>query len=170
VAPGAEARVKAVLDTSFWVMAYRADVAANCLDLFDMVPPRAVEAEIAENDPLFPNGEFPYATLFRQLRDRMSNPPDPEPPPLDVLGAGEAAVIPLARLLGVPALINEAKAKKFAVNSGIDVITVPTTIVALFSRGVISNRAAWRKLELIEPNTAAEIIQDAASALSFLGA
>jgi hypothetical protein len=39
-------RVLAVLDTSFWVAAYRAEVAANCLDLFEIVVPHAVEAEI----------------------------------------------------------------------------------------------------------------------------
>jgi hypothetical protein len=135
-----------------------------------LVPPRAVQEEIEENNPLFPSGEFPYATLFRHLRDKMTDPPDPEPPALTSLGRGEAAAIPLAQILDVPLLVNEAKAKKFATNAGLDVITVPTTIVVLYRTGVISNKAAWRKLELLKGNTAAEIIGDAAAALSALGA
>lgn len=150
--------------------AWRADVAANCLDLFDMIPPKAVEEEIQENDPLFPAGEFPYATLFRHLRDKMIDPPDPGPEPLHLLGHGERAAIPLALHLKVPLLVNEAKAKKYATNAGLTVITVPATIVVLYRHGVISNNAAWRKLELLKGNTAAEIIGDAAAALSALGA
>lgn len=42
----AAARVLAVLDTSFWVLGYRAEIAANCLDLFDIVVPNAVAQEI----------------------------------------------------------------------------------------------------------------------------
>jgi hypothetical protein len=151
-------------------MAWRADVAANCLDLFELVPPRAVQEEIEENDPLVPGGEFPYATLFRHLRDKVADPPVPEPTPLAIMGRGEAAAIPLAQSLGLPLLVNEAKAKKFATNVGVDVITVPATIVVLYRRGVISNKAAWRKLELVSANTAADIIRDAAAALAALGA
>ena len=163
-------RIRAVLETSFWVSAWRADVAANCLDLYDLIPPRAVEEEIAANDPRFPTGEFPYATLFRHLRDKMSDPPDPGPPPLDVFGAGEAAAIPLAAELSVPLLINESRARKYAANLGLVTITVPTTVVVLYRNRVISNMAAWRKLDLLKGNTAAEIIADAAAALTALGA
>lgn len=163
-------RIRAVVETSFWVSSWRADIAANCLDLFDMIPPRAVQEEIQENDPLFPSGEFPYATLFRHFRDKMTDPPNPEPKPLNLLGRGEAAAIPLAQLLEVPLLVNEAKAKKYATNVGLDVITVPATIVVLFHTGIISNKAAWRKLELLKGNTSPEIIGDAAAALSALGA
>jgi hypothetical protein len=151
-------------------MAYRAEVAGNCLDLYELIPPRAVEAEIRANDPLFPRREFPYATLFRQLLDKMTDPPDPEPPPLRDLGPGEAAAVALAKHLKAPVLVNERKAKKLATNLGVTVITVPTTIVVLFGQGVISGQAAWRKLDLIKGNTAPEIIQDSAAALAALGA
>jgi hypothetical protein len=140
------------------------------LDLFELVPPRAVQEEIEENDSLVPGGEFPYATLFRHLRDKMVDPPIPEPTPLAIMGPGEAAAIPLAHLLGVPLLVNEARAKKFATNAGVEVLTVPATIVVLYRRGVISNKAAWRKLELVSANTAPDIVRDAATALAALGA
>ncbi|HZV50824.1 MAG TPA: hypothetical protein VFD49_13775 [Candidatus Dormibacteraeota bacterium] len=163
-------RLRAVLDTSFWTAAWRADVAANCLDLFEIVVPRAVEDEIRANDPLFPRGEFPYATLFRHLRDKMLDPPDPEPERLPDLGRGEASALALAQALGVPVLVNEHRARKLAANLGIDTITVPAVIVALYGLGVISDRAAWRKLRLIEAITAAAIVHEAATALSALGA
>jgi hypothetical protein len=152
------------------VLAWRADVAANCLDLFEMIPPKAVESEIHEKDPLVPAGEFPYATLFRHFRDKMSDPPKPEPKPLNLFGPGEAAAIALAQKLELPLLVNEAKAMKYATNIGLIAITVPATIVVLYRNGIISNKAAWRKLELLQGNTAADIIGDAAAALSALGA
>jgi hypothetical protein len=159
-----------VLETSFWVMAARVDVAANCFDLFEIIPPAAVEAEIFAKDPLLPTGEFPYTTLFRHLRDKMVDPPNPEPSPVQALGPGEASALALAAELHLPLLVNEAKAKTFATNLGVPVITVPAVVVALFARGVISANAAWRKLELLEHNTAPEILEEAAAALSALGA
>ena len=36
-------RIVAVLETWFWIAAYQAEVAANCLDLFDIIIPQAVE-------------------------------------------------------------------------------------------------------------------------------
>jgi predicted nucleic acid-binding protein len=163
-------RVQAVLDTSFWVVAYRAEIAANCLDLFDVVVPGAVEAEIQANDPLVPRGEFPYATLFRHLRDKMTDPPDPEPLPLGDLGPGEAAAISLARHLGTALLVNERRALKIARNLGLAAIAIPETIVGVHHRGVISGQAARRKLTLIEHNTAADVLQPAFEALAALGA
>ena len=168
--PAAPARLSAVLDTSYWVLACRADIAANCLDLFEIIPPREVQREIETKDPLLPTGEFPYATLFRHLRDKMRDPPNPEPKPINALGPGEAAALALAQHLGTPVLVNEVKARNFAMNVGIGVITVPATIVTLYSAGVISSSASWRKLKLIEPNTAPVIIREAATVLAALGA
>ena len=73
-------RIHAVLDTSFWVAAYRAEVAANCLDLFEIIVPRAVEAELLAVQASAPGREYPYATLFRHLRQQMSDPPVEAPP------------------------------------------------------------------------------------------
>jgi hypothetical protein len=53
-----------VLDTSFWVLAYRAEIAANCLDIFDIVVPDALADEILSRDSRAPTREYPYTTLF----------------------------------------------------------------------------------------------------------
>lgn len=91
-------RARAVLDTSAWTAASRAEVSANLLDLFRLVAPRAVADEILARDPAFPGREYPYATLFRQLVPRMTMmQADRAPPPLAVFGPGEAAALALAQ-------------------------------------------------------------------------
>jgi predicted nucleic acid-binding protein len=151
-----------VLDTSAWVAAYRAEVAANLLDLFRMVVPQAVIDEVAARDPAFPAREYPYATLFRHLAERMTVVPAAEAPePLPVFGAGEAAALALARGRGCLVLVNEWRAAEHAANLGLRVVTIPTVIVRLHMAGVISRRAAHRKLDLIGPITSAGYLDEA---------
>jgi hypothetical protein len=164
--PGA--RFRSVLETSFWTAAYRAEVVANCLDLFEIVVPRAVEAEIRARDPAIPSREYPYATLFRHLRGQMADPPVDAPPPLTVFGPGEAEAISLAGHLHAPLLVNERPAAQFAERQGITVVSVPSVIITLRALGVISRRAARRKLDLIEPITAREIVREARLTLDAL--
>lgn len=161
-------RPQAILETSFWVAACRAEAAANCLDFFDLVVPIEVEAEIRAPQPDFPSREYLYTTLFRQLRDKMRDPPEDAPPPLRVLGKGEAAAIPLAQSLSAVLLINEYRGAEYAKNLGLQVVTVPSFIVALRNFDLISDRAARRKLELIAPITAPAYIREAQQLLDAL--
>jgi hypothetical protein len=162
------ARSLAVLETSFWIAAYHAEVVANCLDLFEIIVPRAVEQEILSRPPLAPRREYPYASLFRHLRTLMTDPPDAEPDPLLLFGPGEAAAIPLAQHLGVMLLINERRAATYAANLALRVVTVPAVIVTLRAEEIISDRAARTKLALIKPITADQIITSAQIALDAL--
>jgi predicted nucleic acid-binding protein len=157
-------RVLAVLDTSFWVLAYRAEIAANCLDLFEIVVPKAVAQEIMAGEAGVATREYPYATLFRHLQHELRTL-DVEVSPLGSFGPGEAEAIALAAQLGAVLLINEKPGMHYARNLGVDVATVPAVIVLLRSQGVISDRAARTKLGLIAANTARTIIEDAARAL-----
>lgn len=158
-------RVAAVLETSFWIAAYRAEVAANCLDLFDIIVPRAVEREILAVQHSAPQREYPYATLVRHLRNQMADPPEFTPTPLAIFGAGEAEAIPLAQQMSAALLINERRAAVYASNLNIPIVTVPAVVVALCDQKIISDRAARTKLALIEPITAPDIIADARRAL-----
>jgi hypothetical protein len=158
----------AVLDTSFWTVAYQAEVVANCLDLFQIVVPRAVEAEIRSIPIGLPHREYPYATLFRHLRGQLLDPPSDAPGPLNRFGAGEAEAITLAQSLDALLLINELPASTYARTLGVVVVAVPDVVVALRIRGVIGDRAARRKIELIEPNTASEMIEAASRELDRL--
>jgi predicted nucleic acid-binding protein len=151
---------RAVIDTSFWTAAYYAEVAANCLDFFEIIVPAAVEQEIRQSNEAFPNREYPYATLFRQLRGRMVDPPAGIPP-LVLFGPGEAEAIALAQSLDTWLLINEHRGMRYARRSYIQAVTVPEFVITLYLRGVISDRAARRKLEIIEPITVREFIADA---------
>jgi predicted nucleic acid-binding protein len=161
-------RRPAVLETSFWTAAHRADIAANYLDIYDIVVPRAVEAEITAVQPEAPRREYPYATLFRHLRDRMLDPPIETPPPLRAFGPGEAEAIVLAEALGVDLLVNEHRAALYAARAGIFVVTVPAVVLLLHAAGIISDRAARRKLDLIQPITAPALIEKARRALDTL--
>jgi predicted nucleic acid-binding protein len=160
-------RVLAALDTSFWVLAYRAEIAANCLDLFDIVVPNAVAQEILTRQPGAVAREYPYATLFRHLQHRLRTP-ELQVSLLGVFGPGEAEAIALAAELTAVLLINERPGLQYARNLALDVATVPSVIVLLRSQGVLSDRAARRKLGLIAPNTAAAIIDEASRALDAL--
>jgi len=157
-------RVLAVLDTSFWVLAYRAEIAANCLDLFDIVVPKAVEEEILGGQQSAGAREYPYTTLFRQLRQTLRSP-TVDITPLSIFGRGEAEAIALAVELKAVLLMDERPGLRYARNLGMDVASVPSVIVLLRSQRVISDRAARRKLELIAPNTAPAIIEEALRAL-----
>ena len=161
---------RAVLDTSAWVAAYRAEVAANLLDLFRLVVPEAVVAEIMATDPVFRWREYPYATLFPHLRGQMSvAPARASPPPLSRFGPGETAALALAQEQGILVLINEWRAAEHAANLGLQVVTTPTLIVGLHLGGVISRRGAHRKLDLLTPITATAYIDEARRLLDGAG-
>lgn len=163
-------RPRAVLDTSAWTAAARAEVAANLFDLFRLVVPQAVADEILARDPALPAREYPYATLFRHLAGRMTRVPvDQGPPPLAVFGPGEAAALALAQAHGLLVLMNEWRAAEHAANLGIPVVTIPTVIVRLHLGGVISRRAAYRKLELIGGITADAYLNDARGLIDAAG-
>lgn len=140
---------------------------ANLFDSFLVLVPAAVEAEIMARPVGAPAvREYPYQTLFRQLRGRMQDEPADAPPPLPILGSGEASAISLAQYLHsqhqrVTLLINEHRGAVHARNVGLPVLAVPTFVVVLRSRGIISDRAARRKLQLITPITAATYISHA---------
>jgi predicted nucleic acid-binding protein len=112
--------------------------------------PQAVNDELSASDPVFPRREYPHATLFRHLRDRMTVVPAAEAPaPLRLFGRGEAAAIPLAQARNAMLLVNERPAAEHAANLGVAVVTVPAVVVLLHVTEVISRRAAHRKLDLL---------------------
>jgi predicted nucleic acid-binding protein len=143
-------------------------VAANCLDLFQMMVPRAVEAEIRAWLMHRPQREYPYATLFRHLRGYLLDPPNLAGRGVAGFGDGEAEAISLARDLGALLLINERPGAAFAMSIGVPVVRVPATILALCSREVISERAARRRLDMIERVTSPPTIAEARAALTAL--
>jgi predicted nucleic acid-binding protein len=98
----------------------------------------------------------------------MQDPPTPGPDPLTILGPGEADAIALAAHLRVALLINEHRGAQHAVGLGVRVVTVSDVIVALRALDIVSDRAARRKLQIIAPNTARAVIDEALRALDVL--
>jgi predicted nucleic acid-binding protein len=123
--------------------------------------PARVETEIRSVQSSAPQREYPYATLFRHLRTHMSDPPSAKVAPLARFAPGEAEAIPLALHLDAALLINERRATAYALELNVHVVTVPAVIVVLLDQGLISTRAALRKLQLIESITAPSLIESA---------
>ena len=65
-------------------------------------------------------------------------------------------------------LINERRAAQYAAREGLEVVTVPSVIVALRGEDLISDRAARRKLDLIESITARQFATEARHLLDIL--
>jgi hypothetical protein len=65
-------------------------------------------------------------------------------------------------------LINERPGAAYAARLGVEFVTVPGFIITLWLRGIISMRAARRKLDLIEHNTAPDIVAQARQMLNRL--
>src|SRR5438876_8535821 len=145
------------METSFWVAGYRAEILGYCIDLLDIVVPRAVADELTQ--PSSQGGEAPYTTLFRQLQNRIQAPPTPEPDPIPQFGKGAGAALALANELKAGLLTNERAVKTFGANYGLEVWTVPAVIVALCDQGILPPPAARTRLELMQHFTHADIIK-----------
>ena len=78
---------------------YRAEVVANCLDLFQIVVPRAVEAEILAPQTGCPIARVSVRHAFSDTCVARCSIPRQRAPPLDRFGVGEAEAITLAQRL-----------------------------------------------------------------------
>jgi predicted nucleic acid-binding protein len=87
-------------------------------------------------------------------------PASESPAPLPLFGRGEAAAITLAQARGSLLLVNERPAAEHAANLGLAVGTIPTIVVRLHLAGVISRRAAHRKLDLLTSVTTPSYIEE----------
>ena len=77
-------------------------------------------------------------------------------------------MLALAKHLKGHLFVSEQPSKAYAGNLGPKVTTVPAVVVALFAQGIITEQAARKKLAIIEPNTAPEIISEALLAIEAL--
>ena len=159
---GPNEQILAVLDTSFWVAGYRAEIVANCLDLLTSSCRARSKLEIRAVQATAPRREYPYATLFRQLRRRMLEPPPDAPQPLPVFGAGEAEAVALAGHLHAVLLINERRAARYAARTcGSTSSPCPRSLWRSGLKNVIGDRAARRNLALIRSITSPDIVNEA---------
>ncbi len=160
-----------MLDTSFWTVGFKVGLLGYAMRAFDIVVPRAVEAELRATDARYPQRLYPDTALFDHVRDRLQDPPDPEPAPLDRFGAGEAAAIVLSRSLGATLLINDHRPAELARNLGLAVVSCPGMIVVARSQELIAAHMVQAMLRMCaQHGTSPGIIQEASRLLAALGA
>jgi predicted nucleic acid-binding protein len=156
-----------VLDTSFWTVGFKVGLLGYAMRAFDIVVPRAVEAELRASDSRYPQRLYPDTALFDQVRDQLQDPPDPEPAPLDRFGAGEAAAIALSRSLGATLLVNDHRPAEVARNLGLAVVSCPGMIVVARSQELIAAHMAQAMLRMCaQHGTSPAIIQEASRLLA----
>jgi hypothetical protein len=56
-----------VLDTSFWTVGFKVGLLGYAMRSFDIVVPRAVEAELRATDARYPQRRYPDTALFDQV-------------------------------------------------------------------------------------------------------
>jgi hypothetical protein len=141
----------AVLDASFWDVAFGARVEVYLLRFFRLVGPRAVAREIEAA------GLAASAEGFRTWRDagliQRADPAGGWPArwgPERFAGKGERDVLLLAREREAVALINEAPARQFAAAHGLLVLDVPGLVALAVDRGVMPWPAGWAALDRLE--------------------
>jgi predicted nucleic acid-binding protein len=134
---------------------------------FDIVVPAAVDRELRAPDVVYPSRVYPETALYAQLRPQLLEPPDLEPEPLSLFGAGEAAAISLARrTLGAVLLINDARPAAHARNLGLAVVSVPSMIVIARVQELVPDHVARALLSAAERHgTSPAVVAAAASIL-----
>jgi len=138
---------------------------------FSIVVPRAVEADLRATDARYSPRLYPDTALFDQVRDQLQDPPDPEPAPLDRIGAGEAAAIALSRALGATLLINDHRPAEVARNLGLAVVSCPGMIVLARSQQLIAAHMAQAMLRMCgQRGTSPGVIEEASRLLAALEA
>src|SRR5207253_6855659 len=135
-------RPVANVDTSFWTLGFKVGLLGYAMKGYHIMVPRQVDDEIRTPDHRYPPRLYADTALFEQVRELLLDPPDPAPPPIDRLGAGEAAAIPLALHLRATLLINERRASQYARSLGIGVVTTPGMIVLARSAELVATHVA----------------------------
>ena len=163
-------KARAVLETSFWTVAFRAQVLPYALLDFDMVVPAAVTRELLFTDRRVPARLYPAAALFTSIHPSLPAPPDPEPAPIPMFWPGEAAAIALAQALpGHVLLINDDRPAACARNLGVPVMTVPESIVRACSGGRVAKHMAHAQLRDCERHgTSPRLVEMARSIIDAL--
>ena len=159
---------EAVLDTSFWVLAHRADVLAFLFRFFAVVVPSAVQTEIQARDPRYPQRVYGYQELFSLMKQQgVLTIRDPVQP-LGQFHAGEAAALALALEENMWLLVNEQSALRFARQHGLKALTVPEFTVYLYEIELLSLRSVQDKLDMISANTGKALMDAARQAVQSL--
>lgn len=157
------------LDTSFWASTALAEAHGYLLQLFEVHCPSAVIAEI-ENEK--PPQLRPDAALFRELRTGgLIRTTEPATVTVKVFGAGERAVLSLAKERAWFGLINEWRAYFYGRDTlGLPMMNVPQLILAVCAQGNVPKAKGHLMLSKIANVTSPRLMQEATRILDALPA
>lgn len=153
----ASVRPRAIVDSSFWTVAFGARIEVFLPRLFDLYAPTRVHEEMVAASRRAGGATYPYAEGFRLWLDvgllTLADPTEPWPEewgPEQFAGKGEQHVLLGAMEHRAIALINEGPAWRFAVDCGLPVLHVPGWIVRLAARRIITPGTGLQALDATE--------------------
>lgn len=151
--------IAAVLDTSFWINAYRAELYQYLPRHFDVHYCSEVRDEIERPDPRHPLVIYPDTQAFRLMcHGGFLHPKDPARH-VKLFGRGESLAIALAEQESWVLLIDDMAPFKYASNSlGLKAITSPTFMLHLFASGEFTYKGAIERLSRLENAISRELL------------
>jgi hypothetical protein len=144
-------KVKAVLDTSFWIHSFRSGLFAYLFDYLDVYVPEAVAREAMPTIPSLPTVVLPNVQLFRLLvRVNLIHVKKlVDVPPL-AFHVGETEAIALAQQREYVLLIDDYEPFMYATQHGIQTLCLADFVVQLNHDKVITLQMARKHLEALK--------------------
>lgn len=164
----------AILDSSFWTVAFGARVEVFLPRFFNVAAPAAVYREVVDASTSAFGATYPYAEGFRLWWGHgLIGAVDPQVPwpagwgPEVFQGKGENAVLRVAREQGGVVLVNESPAWEYARARGLTAVNVPEFILLAVSRGSLAWGTGWNALNSVDQGhrTTARFVETARAVL-----
>jgi len=144
-------KVKAVIDTSFWIHSYRSGLFAYLFDYLDIYVPEAVAHEAMPTIPSLPTVVLPNVQLFKLLvRANLIHVKTLTDVPSLAFHVGETEAIALAQQSGYALLIDDYEPFMYATQHGIQTLCLADFVVQLNYDKVITLQMARKHLEALK--------------------
>ena len=149
----------AVLDTSFWINAYRAELYQYLPRYFDLAYCSHVREEIEKPDPSHPTIIYPDTQAFHVFcQGGLLEHRDPEDFPL-IFGKGESQALALAKQEGRLLLIDDLAPYTYAANVlQLQVLDSAAFLLHLYVERVFSLKGALTRLERLERSLSRDLM------------
>ena len=156
----ARMRIPAVLDTSFWINAYRAELYQYLPRYFELFYCSGVQAEIERPDPRHPLVIYPDTQAFRLMcQGGVLNRRDPASCNR-LFGLGESQALALSEQEGWVILVDDFAPFSYASSTlNLKAISTPAFLLHLFSQGEFSYKGATERLARLEKSVAAGLLE-----------
>jgi predicted nucleic acid-binding protein len=159
-------KLKAVVDSSFWINLNKTDLVKYLFDYFDLYFTEKVEDglyDYKDTRASVPKDLDSFIQLKKLDFVQVKNPKTVSKKLFDTLSnySGEIYTIALAEELNAIVLTDDSGPLKYCNRYGIISITTPTFILKLFKDRIITKEIAKQKINLIKKSIRKEIIGEA---------